>query len=179
MEKEIFKGKIIRLTKESKKVKNKIIEFEKAHLPCSVHIFLITNNGKFRLLREKRWEKNGKISDKVVAGILEKNEAPLNAAKRELLEELGMTAKKWKKFLIAEQRGVINDKRIYYLASDLEEKIPSPEDSEEIVGCVDYKIDELYEKMLKGYFGTSTTAYAIGQLYDKIKKRKIVLKIKE
>jgi ADP-ribose pyrophosphatase len=176
MEKEIFKGKIVRLTLQPKKINKKNIEFEKVYLFSSVHIFVVTPSGKIRLVREKRWDRGGKIKDKVVAGILEKNEKPLQTAKRELKEELGLIASKWEQFLIAEQKGVVNDKRIYYLASDLHKVSNQQEDGEKIVGHVDYSIKILFEKMLDGYFGTSPTAVAITQLYYKVKKGEISLK---
>lgn len=54
MEKEIFKGKVVRLTLEPKKINKKNIEFEKVYLSSSVHIFVVTATGKIRLVREKR-----------------------------------------------------------------------------------------------------------------------------
>lgn len=176
MEKEIFKGKVVRLTLEPKKINKKIIEFEKVYLPGSVHIFVVTGAGKIRLVREKRWDRGGQIQDKIVAGILEKNEKPLQAAKRELKEELGLTASRWKQFLVADQEGVVNDKRIYYLASGLRRTSIQHEEGEKIVGHIDYSIETLFEKMLAGYFGTSPTAVAITQLHNKVKKGEIHLK---
>ena len=175
MEKEIFKGKVVRLTLEPKKINKKVIEFEKVYLPGSVHIFVVTAAGKIRLVQEKRWDRGGKIKDKIVAGIIEKKEKPLQTAKRELKEELGLTASKWKQFLVAEQKGVVNDKRIYYLASGLHQESAQPDENEKIVGHVDYSVKVLFEKMLDGYFGTSPTAVAITQLYDKVKKGEILL----
>ncbi|PIQ91688.1 MAG: hypothetical protein COV70_02440 [Parcubacteria group bacterium CG11_big_fil_rev_8_21_14_0_20_39_22] len=176
MEKEIFNGKVVRLTLEPKKINKKNIEFEKVYIAGSVHIFVVTAAGKIRLVREKRWDRGDKIKDKVVAGILEKKEKPLQAAKRELKEELGLTASKWKQFLVAEQKGVVNDKRIYYLASGLHQTTAQPEEGEKIVGYIDYSIKALFEKMLAGYFGTSPTAVAITRLYYRVKKGEIRLK---
>lgn len=175
MEKEQYKGKIVRVTTERKKVGKKTIEFERVYLPSSVHIFVITNDDKIRLVREKRWDRGGKIRDKIPAGIIEKKESPLQSAKRELEEELGIKARQWKKFFVVEQKGVVNDKRIYYIARNIHRVETHPEDGEEIFGFIDYSVTQLYQKMLDGYFGTSPTAVMIATLYRQFKKGEIKL----
>lgn len=175
MEKEIFNGKVVRLTVEPQTINQKVIEFEKVYLPTSVHIFVLTDKRKIRLVKEERWDHGKKFRDKVVAGMVDKGESPLSAAKRELEEELGLVANKWEEFLISKQEGVVNDKRIYYIARDVQETIARVDDGENIIGHSDYTPEELFKIMLNGYFGTSPTAVAITQLYYKVKDGKLAI----
>lgn len=174
MEKELFKGKVLRLTVEPKKVGGKTIKFEKVYLKGSVHVFVITPTRKIRLVREKRWE-HSKVQDKVVSGIMEEKETPLQCAKRELKEEMGLTAKHWEKFMVAEQKGTINDVRYYFIARDIKRGSAHPEDGEEIVGYVDYSLKALFNKAVDGYFGSSPTVAAITKLYGLVKRKEVEL----
>ncbi|MEK7181008.1 MAG: NUDIX hydrolase [Patescibacteria group bacterium] len=62
----------------------------------AVHIVALTNNNKIIMVRQYK-HGAGKILFEVPAGYLHKKEAPLAAAKRELLEETGYAAKKWRR----------------------------------------------------------------------------------
>ena len=176
MTKEIFQGKIIRLVIEPEKVNKKIINFEKVYLPGAVHIFVITDKGKVRLIKERRWVRGGKVEIKIPGGVLEKNEKPLLTAKRELKEEMGLLAKKWRLFFQAKQTGTVNDQRFYYLASGLRQGEAQPEEGEEILGYVDYSPKKLFNKAMAGDFNFSPTALAIIHFYDQLKKGKIKLR---
>lgn len=61
------------------------------------------------------------------------NETPLNAAKRELLEETGLIAENWQ--LILESylsNSVTDEKTIIYIAQNLTQEKPSPEETEQL-----------------------------------------------
>ena len=139
---------------------------QKCHvLPGSVHIFPVTDEGKIRLVRERRHEQDGQVKDKVTAGIIEQEEDSLVAAKRELKEELGLIAEEWKEVYVAEQKGAINDSRVYYSAKSLTQVDSEHGEGEEILGFVDYTLEELFQKVVAGDFGSSPTAVVITRLY--------------
>jgi ADP-ribose pyrophosphatase len=67
------------------------------------------------------------------AGRLDEGEKPLDAAKRELREETGMAAKKWKKLLaFYPSPGYVAEKMTIFLAMDLTEGNPEPMNDERI-----------------------------------------------
>ena len=62
------------------------------------------------------------------------NTPPLESAKRELKEEVGLVAKEWTTLLeIHPSNSVTNEYGIVYIAKDLTEGIAEPEDTEELV----------------------------------------------
>jgi len=70
--------------------------FEYCVRPDSVTILPFDEKGRLLLIREFRYER-GRYVWFLPAGSVGKNEAPLSAAKRELQEETGFGARKWKK----------------------------------------------------------------------------------
>jgi 8-oxo-dGTP pyrophosphatase MutT (NUDIX family) len=61
------------------------------------------------------------------------DEDPAEAAKRELLEETGLVAKKWTKICTMHLSNSVSDERaVLYLARDLEQQTPQPEETEQL-----------------------------------------------
>jgi ADP-ribose pyrophosphatase len=109
----IYKGKRLKLVI----YKDKFREREIVFVPESVAIIPIKNN-KILLVKQFRYP-FGYIWE-IPAGKIEKNENPLKAAKRELLEETGYKGKfeKIGKFIITP--GYSNEVMHFYLAYDIE-----------------------------------------------------------
>jgi ADP-ribose pyrophosphatase len=67
------------------------------------------------------------------AGKLDEGETPLQAAKRELVEETGLKAKKWKKLVMFyPSPGYVEEKMTIFLATELTEGEAHPMDDERI-----------------------------------------------
>ena len=67
------------------------------------------------------------------AGRIDKGESELAAAKRELLEETGYSAKKWKRILqFYASPGFVAETMAIYLARDLRAGVAQPEEDEDI-----------------------------------------------
>jgi ADP-ribose pyrophosphatase len=64
--------------------------------PGAVAILPVTSKGTYLLIRQFRAAARGWLLE-IPAGTLEKGESPLACAKRELVEEVGFAARKWKK----------------------------------------------------------------------------------
>ena len=61
------------------------------------------------------------------------DEDPLDAAKRELLEETGLVAEVWTKICTLHLSNSVSDEMsVIYLARQLEQRVPAPEDTEQL-----------------------------------------------
>ena len=92
---EVFRGRVIRLTVEQVPLPNgTVASLEIAHHPGGAAIVAIDNQNRVCLLRQYRHAAGGWV-DELPAGKLDAGEAPLVCAKRELEEEAGMRAMHW------------------------------------------------------------------------------------
>jgi ADP-ribose pyrophosphatase len=84
------------------------------------------------LVRQYRLPANGFLWE-LPAGRLDPGETPLQAARRELREETGYTARKWTKLVTYyASPGFLAEKMNVYLAEDLKEGVATPMDDERI-----------------------------------------------
>jgi len=87
--KEIFKGEIIKLYLDKVKLPNeKIATREKVSHPGAVGIVPVNKENKIFLVRQFRYPVS-EILMEIPAGKIDKNEKPLECARRELKEEIG------------------------------------------------------------------------------------------
>jgi len=64
-------------------------------IPDAAIVLAVSDNNKFLCFRQTKYALHGTSSLAPVAGMIEPNETPLYAAKRELLEEMGYEAPEW------------------------------------------------------------------------------------
>jgi ADP-ribose pyrophosphatase len=84
------------------------------------------------LLRQYRYPANASLWE-LPAGRIDRGESPLAAAKRELLEETGFRARKWKHlFTYYSSPGFLDETMAIYRASGLTAGLAQPEDDEVI-----------------------------------------------
>jgi len=92
------------------------------------------------------------------------NVDPLESAKRELLEEAGISAKNWQ--LIQEMdlsNSATDERALLYLATDLTFTEPNPDENEELQ-LIKVPFLEVYEKVVSGELRDSLTVAAILKL---------------
>lgn len=111
----------------------------------------VTSEGKLILLRQYRFAAEGRILE-FPAGTVEVNEDPAETIKREIEEETGYRAKKWRnlgKFILAPG---YSDEYIYaFLAQDLEKlETPPQQDADEDIEILFMTPKELEEGILAG-----------------------------
>ncbi|HVR85218.1 MAG TPA: NUDIX hydrolase [Planctomycetota bacterium] len=93
----IFQGRIIRLVARDLVLPNgRRTKFHIVEHPGAVAILPVHSNGDVVLLRQFRPSIGEEIYE-IPAGTIEKGEAPLATAKREIIEETGLKAKQWSK----------------------------------------------------------------------------------
>ena len=96
-EREIFQGRVIRLVDRDLVLPNgRRTTFSIVEHPGAVAIVPVHANGDVVLLRQFRPSIGEEIYE-IPAGTIEKGEAPLATAKREIVEETGLKAKQWTK----------------------------------------------------------------------------------
>ncbi len=98
----------------------------------AIGILAIDQDETIYLVKQYRYVL-GETSIEIPEGGGKLDENPLEAAKRELKEETGITAKHWEKILEMHLSNSVTDEYAeIYLATDLELGTPEPEETEEI-----------------------------------------------
>jgi len=96
-EREIYRGRVIRLVNRDLLLPNgRRTTFSIVEHPGAVAIIPVHANGDVVLLRQFRPSIGEEIYE-IPAGTIEKGEAPLATAKREIIEETGFKARQWSK----------------------------------------------------------------------------------
>src|SRR5688572_22972837 len=129
----IYDGKKVRLevhhleSDEGKRSKREVV----VH-PGAVVVLPLLDDGRIMLIRARRYAVGQNLVE-LPAGTLEKGEAPMNAAGRELLEETGYLAKRIKIIgTFFTSPGILSEKMYAFAAYDLQQKEQALEEDEEI-----------------------------------------------
>jgi 8-oxo-dGTP pyrophosphatase MutT (NUDIX family) len=89
---------------------------------------------------------------------------PIVSAKRELLEETGLVAGEWTKILTMHLSNSVTDEMaVIYLARDLEQKTPAPEETEQLV-VKKLPFDEVVNMLESGKITDSMSVAAIQKI---------------
>ncbi len=130
----------------------------------------LTENYEVYIIKQYRYLYNDYLTE-LVAGHVDDNESPLAAAKRELKEETGLTARHWEEIKRLEGSASVFKSRVHlFLAKDLEEGKSSPEEGEE-TELIKAPLKKVVEMVMNGQINTVSTMYAI-LLLDKLVKEK-------
>lgn len=111
--------------------------------------------GQYRYaLDEYSWE--------IIEGGSEKGESPLEAIKRELVEEAGLTAKSWKQLggEVHVSNCFSNEKGYLFIARDLEECERAP-DGTEMLEVKKVPFEDVYQMVLRGEIKDSMTVMGV------------------
>jgi ADP-ribose pyrophosphatase len=168
MEKEVYKGNIIKVTEE----KINGIVWERAYLPDGVIIFPITENGQIILIEEKRPHEKPNIRLKAVSGILEHNKGtPEENAQRELQEEIGFKANRLEKLMVINGSGTVNSTQYFFIARGLTpSKLTNPDGDDTILDVRYFTPDDLYEAIMKERIKWSMTTLGLFRLLEHLKR---------
>lgn len=167
MEKQVYKGKIIRVTEEE----IDHVVWERVYLPDGVIIFPITTDGKIILIEEKRPHETPNRRIKPVAGMLEiEKGSPEENAQREMQEEIGLKASHIELIMELRGTGTVSNKQYFFMATGLSKsKLPNPDGEETIIRTIEYTPDELLEKILRDEIKWSMSTLGIFKLLLKLK----------
>lgn len=147
----VYDGKIITVYKDEVKLSTGKTSFREVveHSGGVVILALCKKDGVEKVLMVKQFRYPLKQALlELPAGKLEKGEDPLEAAKRELKEETGYSAKKWQDLGYVYTSPGYSDEKLYlYRAEDLEFVGECPDEGEILIEY-EYTIDKI-EKMIK------------------------------
>ena len=136
----------------------------------TVHIFPLTNSNDLYLISQYRLMFGKRILE-AVSGHIDKDETSLVAAKRELKEEVGMSAFHWEEIARIEMSGsVIKETCHIFLARDLEQGKPKPEPGEDIL-LIKLPLKEAAAKVMSGEINNAATMIGI-LILDKLRSEK-------
>ena len=157
----IYDGKILKLRVETVELQNKkyskreIVDHQKG-----VGIIAYDGDDKLWMVSQYRIAVD-KVMLEIPAGLVDANEAPIEAAKRELQEEIGFFPEQIDfLFTMHSSPGFTNDKLLFFVAKALvESKLDLDED--ENLEANSYPIDELYNMVENGEITDAKTIIAI------------------
>lgn len=131
--KQILDGELFAVEQYRLKMPSSIVKTHKViQRKSTVSVFPVTKNHELYLVRQYRYL-HKKVTTEAMAGFIDPGESPLVAAKRELAEETGLTAKEWKQLVVMEvAASVLKGTNYLYLAQDLKIGLASPEEDEDI-----------------------------------------------
>lgn len=129
----LYQGKVFRLQRDTVIEPGGVrAERDIVVHPGSVVILPIFKNGRVLLIRQYRHAASAFLWE-LVAGRKEPTEAPLAAARRELLEETGYTAKRFRRLMcVIPTPGFVDEWMWIFAAEGLTEGIAQPEEDEKI-----------------------------------------------
>lgn len=133
----------------------------------AVVILPVTENNEVIFIKQER-EVIGKIALELPAGMIDENELPEDAAKRELEEEVGIKANYLE--LLTDcyvSCGYTNEREYIYLAKNFEKGIQHFDDTEEILDTEKISIEECMEKLLINEFEHANIKIALFEYYYK------------
>lgn len=156
----VFRGKVIDVKRDDILVSNGHKSIREVVEHSGGVVILAIKEGKILTVNQFRYPIKT-TSIELPAGKLEIGENPDFASKRELEEETGYIAKKWKSLgYIYTSVGFCNEKLYLYLATDLEYKQVNP-DEDEIIEAKEYPIKEVFEMIDNGKINDAKTLCAL------------------
>lgn len=129
---------------------HEIPEYFVLEYPAWINVIALDDAGQFILVRQFRYGL-GATHYELCAGVCEPDETPLEAARRELMEETGYGGGEWEEFIVTSPNPATSDNLVYcYIAHNLKVlSAPFPEASEQLEVHVVGKA-RLYELMDTG-----------------------------
>lgn len=129
--KTVYQGRVIDVSIDHVTLPNgHALDLEVVHHPGGAAVVAVNHSGEVCLLHQYRHVADGPLWE-LPAGKLDADETPLKTAKRELLEEAGLTATRWQPLgRFFSSPGVFSEVIHLYLATQLQQepRIPSPDE---------------------------------------------------
>ena len=146
-----------------------IDEYYVLEYPDWVNTIAITKEGEFVFVRQYRYA-IGKTVNELCAGVIEKGEDPMVAAKRELMEETGFGGGNWQKWMtISANPSTHTNLTHCHLATDVERMDVQHLDKAEDIEVRFFSREEVMEMLEKGEIWQSLMAAPLWKYFAKEK----------
>ena len=126
----------------------------------TVAILPISKEGKIVLVGQDRFPTQS-YSWEIPMGGVEDGEKPLEAAKRELLEETGMSSDDWAQILVLETSNSVTDEEVVVFTCKVEQEELSHPDHSEVIRVQSVHLDKAMDKIQAGEIRDAVTVAAI------------------
>jgi ADP-ribose pyrophosphatase len=158
---EVFTGRVTRLTVDTVELPNgHRADLEVLHHPGGAAVVAIDGERRVCLLRQYRHAAGGYVVE-LPAGRLEPAEPPARTAERELAEEAGMHAARWRELGVSlSSPGVFTERIHLYLATELS-AVPSAPEAAEVFEVHWIPLDEAVKRCLHGDIDDSKTCLGL------------------
>ncbi|MBF0429871.1 MAG: NUDIX hydrolase [Fibrobacteria bacterium] len=172
MEKNKYNGRFIKITEEQ--IGESL--YERAYFTHCVTVMALDEDKNLLFIKELRPHETPNVRWKLVTGFLEEGQTVEENANRELQEEIGKKASDLKLFYKSEYTGTINLIQNFVLAKNLSDsKLPNPDGEDTILDVKPLTLEEVYKKVIDGFFGGGSLAYALLRLYDDVRAGRLKL----
>jgi 8-oxo-dGTP pyrophosphatase MutT (NUDIX family) len=133
----------------------------------AIGVIPVDQDGNIYMVGQFRYV-TGKYSLEIPEGGGPLDIEPLESAKRELKEETGLEAKTWEKLFEMDLSNSVTDERaIVYLATDLQQGVSEPEETEELT-VSKIHLTEAYQMVLDGKITDAITVAALFRMKIKL-----------
>ena len=163
----LLKGKVVTVKKDDIELSDGQKSFREVVVHSGgVVIVALTKDNKILLVKQYRYPIQS-VNIELPAGKLETGEDPDYAAKRELEEETGYRADKWKSLgYINTTPGICTEKLYLYYANDLKFVGEKPDEGE-IIKSNEYSLPEVYSMIMEGKINDAKTICALFRAFGK------------
>lgn len=121
---------------------------------------VVEDDGDLLFARQPRFAAQRDVIE-IVKGGADPGEAPLHSAKRELREELGITARAWSQLgTLQEIPSIVEPPIVLFVAQDLNFETPQPA-AEEVIQLVRFKIGDALRAAIAGEINDAVTVASL------------------
>ena len=162
---EIFNGHVVKVYKDEVLLGEKEAFREVVRHKGATAILAVDEKGEAFFVEQFRYPVNSPLFE-APAGKIDPGEIPFDCAKRELLEECGVTAKKWTELgPMFSSPGFCDEVIHLFLAEELSESAPNP-DEDEFLDIIKLPLSEVLEKVRKGEIPDAKTQILVLRVCD-------------
>lgn len=136
--------------------------------PGAVFIVALDDDGKFPLIGQFRYTSGEYSMELPAGGRQEGSRDPIHDARRELLEETGLTAREWSEIARPYScNGLSNEQMVVFIARDLKQTADAKHEEEGITEIKKVSFNEAFDMIKTGHLtdGQTITALAYAALY--------------
>lgn len=131
-----------------------------------VNVVAVTPEQKLLVVRQYRFG-IGKTTTEIPAGLMDSDETPEQAARRELQEETGYTTEKWTYLGWVESNpAFLNNTCHFWLAQDVVQTHQTALDESEDVQMAELTWKQVQQEIRTGRMRNAMTLLALGQVFD-------------